>query len=114
MKHEKPPHAHEAQTFAAFTTPLNASVFGRTFATMQKESLRFLNQRLEDNMKAVEEFGACRSLPDYVATQQRWFAGLTRAYVEEWQRCSELMAEMTREGAAETTAEPRPQRPEQH
>ncbi|MBP6012128.1 MAG: phasin family protein [Alphaproteobacteria bacterium] len=125
MKHQKPPHAHEEHPFAAFAAPLNASLsdtfgksasaLGRTFATMQKESLRFLNQRVEENMKAVEEFGACRSLPDYFATQQRWFAGVTRAYAEEWQRCSELMSDMAREGAAEAAPEQdRPPRSEPH
>lgn len=103
MRHHKS-HEHEGSPFAgAFGTQMtdtfakNASMFGRGFATMQKESLRFAQQRLEDNMKAIEEFGTCKSWPDILAAQQRWFTGMTRAYSEEWQRCGELMNDMLHE-----------------
>jgi len=101
MKHQTPKQFQEGGP--AFGAPVaevfgkGASMFGRSLATMQKESLRFFNERLEDNMKAVEEFGACKSLPDLLAAQQKWFASTTRAYAEEWQRCSELMTDMMRE-----------------
>ena len=111
MKHHRPSQFDESAHFPAnFAAPMaealgrGASVFGRSFATMQKESLRFFNQRVEDNAKAVEEFGACKSLPDLFAAQQKWFADATRAYIEEWQRCSELMSDMMRD------AEPTPQK----
>ena len=118
MKHEKPPRAHEDLPFsAAFGSPIGssfadalgkgASMFGRSFATMQKESMRFMTQRIEDNMKAVETFGACRSLPDLFAAQQRWFADMTRAYSEEWQRYSEMMTEMARENSEDAETESR-------
>lgn len=110
MKHHKP-HGHEDAFPAVFgatlTNPMTealskgASMYGRSFATLQKEGLRFAQQRLEDNMKAVEAFGACKSLPDLFAVQQRWFAEMTRAYSEEWQRCGELMSEAMQEASDE-------------
>jgi hypothetical protein len=109
MKH-KPPLTHEeiafpgvmgTQVTEAFAK--GASLFGRSFATMQKESLRFTTQRIEENMKAVEEFGACKTWPDLLAAQQRWFAGMTRAYSEEWQRCGELMNDMAHEASGEAS-----------
>lgn len=104
MKHQRPSQFTEDTPYpATFAAPMadvlgrGASIFGRSFATMQKEGLRFFNQRIEDNAKAVEEFGACKSLPDLFAAQQKWFAGVTRAYLEEWQRCGEMMSDMVRD-----------------
>ncbi len=120
MKHHKPSQFHEDTPFTApFATPMTeafgkgASIFGRGFATLQKEGLRFFNQRLEDNVKAAEEFGSCRSLPDLFAAQQKWFAGMTRAYAEEWQRYGELMSDMMRDASDEAT-ERRPRPDETH
>jgi hypothetical protein len=73
-----------------------ASVFGRSFAAMQQESLRFMNQRLEDNMKVATEAGTCKSLPDLLALQQKWVATMTRAYADEWHRCNVLMTDIVR------------------
>ena len=107
MKHHKPSQFQEDTPFA---TPMaevfgkGASVFGRNFQTLQKEGMRFLNQRLEDNVKAAETFGTCKSLPELLAAQQNWFAGMTRAYVEEWQRYGELMSGMMRDTDDETAS----------
>ncbi|NOT40510.1 MAG: phasin family protein [Alphaproteobacteria bacterium] len=112
MKHHKPSQFHEDTPFAAPMTEVfgkGASMFGRSFATLQKEGLRFFNQRLEDNVKAAEEFGSCKSLPDLFAAQQKWFAGMTSAYAEEWQRCSELMSDTMRDTGEEAAHDrPRP------
>lgn len=97
-----------ASPFAAPMTEAfghGASVLGRSFTTFQKEGLRFFNERLEHNVKAAEEFGACKSLPDLFAAQQKWFAVMTRAYLEEWQRCGALMTDMTRDPSQETAHE---------
>lgn len=122
MKHEKPPHAFEDHPLASPANPLNgpladafgkgASMFGRSFGTMQKEAMRFVNQRIEDNMKAAEDFGACRSLPDVFSVQQRWFASMAKAYAEEWQRCSALMTEVARESTDAVETEVRKHRPD--
>lgn len=118
MKHQRPSQFHENTPFpATFGAPMaevfgrGASMFGRSFATLQKEGLRFLNQRMEDNAKAVEQFGSCKSMPDLFAAQQKWFADTTRAYLEEWQRCGELMTDMMREAGDE--AEQKRPRPEE-
>jgi len=82
-----------------------ASVVSRSLAAMQRESVRFMNKRLEENMRVAGEMGACRNLPDMLALQQKWIAGLTRAYADEWQRCNELMAEIVRGDGADEPAE---------
>jgi hypothetical protein len=113
MKHHKS-QSHEDTFAGAFGGTMNsavtealskgASMYGRSFAAVQKEGLRFAQQRLEDNRKAVEAFGACKSLPDLFAVQQRWFAEMTRAYSEEWQRYGELMSEAMHEASDEARA----------
>jgi len=113
MKHPKTTHAHaEASIANPFQSPLNgsmveaigrgASTFGRSATTFHQEGLRFMTRRLEQNIKAVERFSVCKSLPDLVAAQQQWFADMTRAYSEEWKRCSELMAEAQQEVCSES------------
>lgn len=118
MKHQRPSQFHEdAPIPPTFQAPMaafgrGASVFSRSFATLQKEGLRFLNQRLENNVKAAEDFSSCKSLPDLFAVQQKWFADATRAYVEEWQRCSELMSEAMHDATDEPVQKrPRPEEP---
>jgi hypothetical protein len=66
-----------------------ASMLGRRIAAIQQENLRFMNQRLEDNMTAA-------SLPDLLAFQQKWFATMTRAYADEWHRYNLLMTDIVR------------------
>jgi hypothetical protein len=114
MKQHRPSHFQEDMPVPPMAEAFGrgASVFGRSFATLQKEGVRFLNQRLEDNVKAAEEFGSCKSLPDLFAAQQKWFADATRAYLEEWQRCSELMSDMMRDaGESSASKDPGPQAP---
>ncbi|MEQ1865522.1 MAG: phasin family protein [Micropepsaceae bacterium] len=113
MKHQKTTHANDDPVTAnpfqsALGTPMaqamgrGASVFGRSVSTFQQEGMRFMTRRLEQNVKAVEEFGACKSLPDLLSAQQRWFAEMTRAYSEELAKCGELMTEMLHDGNEET------------
>jgi hypothetical protein len=109
MKHQKSTHASgEPSAIGPLNVPIaeamgrGASVFGRGVSTFQQESMRFATRRLEQNVKAIEQFGACKSLPDLLSTQQRWFADMTRAYSEEWARCSELMTEMLHENGKQT------------
>jgi hypothetical protein len=73
-----------------------ASMLGRRIAAIQQENLRFMNQRLEDNMTAASEIGNCKSLPDLLAFQQKWFATMTRAYADEWHRYNLLMTDIVR------------------
>ncbi len=100
---------------AAFNGPMggalekSASIFGKGVHTLQQESIKFMTRRFEDNMKAAEQFGACRSLPDFFAAQQKWFADMTRAYSEEWARYSELMTDALHD--AEPAGNGRAERP---
>lgn len=119
MKHQRPSQFSEETSLpatfpAAEAWSKGASIFGRSFATMQKEGLRFFNQRMEENMKVVEGFAACKSVPDVLAVQQKWFADMTRAYTEEWQRCSEMMSDMARENTEDVEAEVRKQTRTEH
>lgn len=108
MKHHKSTHASgDPAVSNPFQSALNgpmaeamgrgASTFGRSVSTLQQEGMRFMTRRLEQNVKAIEQFGACKSLPDLLSAQQRWFAEMTRAYSEELARCGELMTEVLHE-----------------
>ena len=121
MKHQKSAHAPGGPSAvdpfnAALNGPLadamghGASVFGRTVSTFQQEGMRFMTRRLEQNMKAVEQFGACKSLPDLLSAQQRWYADMTRAYSEEFAKCGELMTEMLHENGEGSTPAETPRR----
>lgn len=74
------------------------SVFGHSMRVFQEEGMRFLTRRMEDNAKAVQDLGSCKSLPDFLAMQRRWFADMTRAYSEEWSRYSDIVSEALHEG----------------
>jgi len=105
MKAHKSDHPLRGELAAAnpFASALNgsmaeamersASVFGNGMRTLQRESVKFMTRRFENNMKAAMRFSACRSLPDMFAAQQKWFADMTHAYSGEWVRCSELMTD---------------------
>ncbi|MFN9163303.1 MAG: phasin family protein [Alphaproteobacteria bacterium] len=107
MKQQKTPAFREAEKAKTPFGPVpgatfadvvgrSASVPGRSISSMQQESVRFMNQRLEDNMKAASEIGNCKSLPDLMALQQNWFATMTRAYAEEWHRYTTLLSDIMR------------------
>ncbi len=76
------------------------SAFAKSMRTFQQEGAKFMARRIEGNMKAAEQFGACRTLPDFLAAQQNWFADTARAYNEEWVRCGELMTEVFEDDTA--------------
>ena len=103
--HDDPQNANPIQS--ALNGPIadvmgrGASNFGRGVSTFQREGMRFMTRRIEQNVKAVEQFGACKSLPDLLSAQQRWLSEMTRAYSEEWTKCSELMTEMLHENGME-------------
>jgi phasin protein len=91
------------------------SIFGNSMRALQRESMRFLTRRMEDNARAAQEFGSCKSFPDLLVMQQRWLADMTRAYSEEWARYGDLMTEALHdtENAAEHEM-PTPRRGEPH
>lgn len=103
-KTSHPTSSPAANPFASVLTgPLagamekSATIFGKGLRRMQQEGLKFMTRRIEDNMKAAEKFGTCRSVPDLLAAQQQWLSDTARAYNEEWTRCSELMVDLTRD-----------------
>jgi hypothetical protein len=112
MKQHKATHASGEPSAgnpfqSALNTPIaeamghGASVFGRTVNTFQQEGMRFMTRRIEQNAKAIEQFGACKSLPDLLSAQQHWFAEMTRAYSEELARYGELMTEALHEAVSQ-------------
>jgi hypothetical protein len=88
----------------------SASLFGKNMQTLQQESVRFVSKRIEDNLKTAQQLGACRSVPDFLAVQQKWFADMAHAYSQEWTRCSELMSEAM-QGHEKVSNGDRPARP---
>jgi hypothetical protein len=123
MKTDKADLAPDDTPATMFTTLLNgpvgamergANIFGKSVRTLQEESMRFLSRRMEDNAKAAKEIAACRSVPDLLVAQQKWFADTARAYGEEWVRCNELVTEMLEENGKEDAGKRMRGRPEHH
>lgn len=121
MKNQKSVHADEDTVISNPFLPevgvpmtevmsRRASVFGRGISTLQHESMRFMTRRFEQNMKAIEQFGACKSLPDLIAAQQHWFSEMANAYTEELAKCGELMKELLSDGTGEEGKDPGPKR----
>ena len=75
----------------------STSLFNRSVKVMQEEGMRFAKQRLSENVKAVEMFAGCKTLPELVDAQQRWFADMTRSYSEEWTKYGKLINETAHE-----------------
>jgi len=71
----------------------SATALGQNMRSLQDEGVRFVTRRVEDNLRAAEQFGKSKSLPELFAAQQKWFADMTRAYSEEWAKCGELLSE---------------------
>jgi hypothetical protein len=107
MKAHKPQHPSQTTASEIFPFPQqeqltdfgkNASAFGERMLKLQHEGARFVGERFEDNMKTLQRLSACRSLPDLLAAQQRWFSETAQAYGKEWSRCADLVTETLKEG----------------
>ena len=121
MKSHKPDYAVHGNPFAsawndsaAGAIEKSTAFFGKSVRALQQESIRFMTRRIEDNLKAAEQFGACRNVPDFLAAQQKWFADMTHAYSQEWARCSEIMAEAAHDDAEPAPVERSERRPHAH
>jgi hypothetical protein len=79
----------------------NISAFGERMWKLQQESVRFMGERFEDNMKTLQRLTACKTLPDLLAAQQKWFADTAQAYGKEWGRCADMMTEAPDNGSGE-------------
>ncbi len=120
MKPRKSEHENAPTPASMFNGPTsetwerNVSLAGDNVRSLQQETLRFATQRLEQNTKAFQEIASCKSLPEVVAIQQKWFADMTRAYSEEWARCSEIFGSAlhTSDSASRDTARERRHRTE--
>lgn len=81
--------ATQQETLTAFGK--NVSAFGERVLKLQQEGIRFMGERFEDNVKTLQRLSSCKSFPDLLAAQQKWFAETAQAYGEEWSRCSDLL-----------------------
>jgi hypothetical protein len=66
------------------------TILEKSVRNFQQEGARFLSRRLEENSKLAAELAACREFPQLIATQQKWFANMAKAYSEEWVKYGQL------------------------
>jgi hypothetical protein len=92
----------QKETLAAFGQKVSA--LGERILKLQQEGIRFMGERFEDNMKTLQCLSSCKSFPDLLAAQQKWFAETAQAYGEEWSRFSELMTKPTNGGGHDEDA----------
>ena len=87
----------------------NRTMAEQTLKTLQEESLRFMNLRLEHTTKAIEESRECSGLPSLLAVQRGWFTSFAHDYFEQSRRFADVLreiAERSTSALSETAAAP--------
>ena len=69
--------------------------------TLQEETIRFVDQRLERDGEAMRDYRRCRNLPDILAVQQKWLTGVGLDWFEGGVRMGQLMQGMVSDEATE-------------
>lgn len=87
-------------TFGMLTGPMarimehNWSMFHRTVLTMQDESLRFFNRRLEHASTIMENSRDVHGVSGLMQLQQEWIVDCARDYSEQATRFAQLMRDI--------------------
>jgi hypothetical protein len=69
----------------------------------QRETLDFVNRRLEQDADFVRQYRQCRTMADILAAQQKWLAHLGEDYLREFVKLAQVM--QTTAPAADENAE---------
>jgi hypothetical protein len=72
----------------------NFSLFQKTVQTMQEESLRFFNRRLEHTSHVIENSRDFQGVSGLMQLQQEWMLDLARDCSEQATRFAQLMRDM--------------------
>ena len=69
--------------------------------TLQDETIRLVDRRLERNSELLRECQSCRNIVDFMAVQQRWLTGISIDYYQGGMRLGRVMQEILSEEAME-------------
>ncbi|MBR0669704.1 hypothetical protein [Neoroseomonas soli] len=89
-----------------FPALANGEAIPRLAATMIKEGMDFVADRLRADSRTIDEMRCCGNIMDLAALQQRWFAEATQDYSDAATRLFEHAMELASTTLPETTAEP--------
>lgn len=64
------------------------------FASMNREFLRFMSMRLQEDMKAARSFARCRHPSDFVEAELRFMQSLIHHYAENANRMLDIAAQV--------------------
>lgn len=84
----------------------NGEAIPRLAATMIREGMDFVADRLRADSRAIEEMRCCGNLMDLAMLQQRWFAEAAQDYSDAASRLFEHAMELASAALPETAAEP--------
>jgi hypothetical protein len=85
----------------------NRSLMEKTLRQTQEESLRFINRRLERNVKALESLRDSQGLSGIIAAEQDWLVCTARDYVEGTEKFGGMLLELATNGARNVAEEGR-------
>jgi hypothetical protein len=75
----------------------------KSLRTLQEETLRFVNHRLERDTEVIKQYQQCKNIVEMIATHQKWFAGLSQDYLQEGLQIGKVMREIMTNSVAEFT-----------
>src|SRR5258708_7206925 len=85
----------------------NRSLMEKTLRQTQEESLRFINRRLERNVKALESLRDSQGLSGIIAAEQDWLVCTARGSVEGPENFGGMLLELATNGARNVAEEGR-------
>jgi hypothetical protein len=83
-------------TFAS-AVERGATLLGNNIRAFQDETARFVTQRVERDMEAMEEMSRSRNLMELFSVHQRWLTNLTTDYSRGMMRLSRLTGSVAEE-----------------
>jgi hypothetical protein len=75
----------------------------KSLCTLQEETLRFVNHRLERDTEVIKQYQQCKTIIEMIATQQKWFAGFSQDYVQEGLQIGKVIQDIMPNSVAEFT-----------
>ena len=76
----------------------------KSLCTLQEETVRFVNHRLERDTEVIKQYQQCKNIIEMIATQQKWLAGLSQDYLQEGLQIGKVMQDIITNSVAEFTS----------
>jgi hypothetical protein len=89
-----------------FNTPFvkvfehNRAMYEKMIQAVQEESLKFINQRLEHNARAIESARDCQGISGLISVQNEWLTDVARDYTEHTRHFGEIVRDLAEDGIA--------------